>query len=397
MKMNKKNKLGMRIIFIISIIISLSILLIPKPSVALGVIPAGQLLEYTPNKIVNFSFTIKNSESETKQITITPINDVNKIISLDAQNFTIIAGATELVLGTITIPKINEPGQKTYGIKIEESSPNNANANVVAKPTITYILKINVPYPDKYIDFVVLATPTNNFNSETIQTSVINRGTLPINEVYAKYEVVELNGALKKSIESNKISLESGTAKKLRATLENIASGEYLLKTTIFYDSYKMEKSSQLEFGKKSINVSEIKISKTSTKGLYQLDITRNLIWNTNIDVKTTVILMDSENKTISQTNLPDKTLNPGLNNKQSEFWNISNLPDGKYTILITTESINFKQIHKFNTIVSSGQFNFNLPKQKTNSVAWIYYVLGIIILGVVVYLGLLSFKRKTG
>lgn len=394
--MNKKNKFGMRIIFIISIIISLSILLIPKPSLALGVTPAGQLLEYTPNKIVNFSFTIKNSESETKQITVVPVDDENKIISLDIRNFTILAGATQLVFGTITIPKINEPGQKIYGIKIEESSQNNANSNVVAKPTITYILKINVPYPNKYIDFAVLVTPTNNFNSETIQTSVINRGTLPINEVYAKYDVFELNGALKKSIESNKISLESGTAKKLQATLENIASGEYLLKTTMFYDSYKMEKSSQLEFGKKSINVSEIKISKTSTKGIYQLDITRNLNWNTKIDVKTNVVLIDSENKTISQTNIPDETLNPGLNNKQSEFWNISNVPDGKYTILITTESINFKQIYKFNTTISSGQFNFNLPNQKTNNVAWIYYLLGIIIIGIVVYVGLLSFKRKT-
>lgn len=334
--------------------IAISLLLAINSVSALGVRPGSYEMNYHPNEKRVVEFDVIEGDP-TRKIDFSAEGDFAQYVTLDKN---LITGSGE-VTATINLPsKAEKVGlNKLYIIAKEQPLQNQFVGTAVS---IRVVIRINVPYPGKYIESF-LNIPDANLGQEVpIELKVYNRGTenVTVNPVINFYDSSKI---FVDTFTFIPVQISPGDYDYFRRYLntDNLLPDNYLAEALIDYGGLKQKVNATFKVGNLYVNVTDF------TKNMTAEEINKFVIgvqsnWNGNIQgVYADVRISNDTFETTFRT--PQIELNAWEESNITGYFEAKGLKGGNYKVDIT---LNYLGHTTFATgdLVVIGKNKFNIP-----------------------------------
>ena len=350
------------VLFTLILIISLNAVL------AIGVSPAKKYIDFTPAQSQELSLKVYNNEHKDMTAAIYIQGELSQYIELTTNLITLNKNQEFAeVKYTITLPnQIPRPGIHQAEILIIEllDEKNNQKTAVNALPAVTSLIKLRVPYPDKYAEANLYIEPASINEEVSFTIPVFNYGTEPLTNVYAKIEILGATYQKIAEVQTNKISLNTKEESTLGAVLPPQPNpGIYHAIATVYYGNNNIRLEKNFEIGTLYVKINQVKVEDFTLGSIAKFDIYIENIWNQYLEqVFADVIFKDKQGTEYSRYKTATIDLKSYGIGKLEAYWNTKDLPTGEYELDVT---LNYQN----KTTTSLIETNINLDSISTNKI----------------------------
>jgi len=312
------------------------IILLLLPSVlALGVTPGRTTLDFSPNLAQNISFSVANTENKEMNVAFTVEGDLAEFVTLSnsVEKFSAEEKAKDFNY-RIDLPRGLSPGTHEAKIVIVEVPAGNIDSETVIRATVSVVtqLRVQVPYPGKYIDMNFDIVNKEESNLIEFYLPLTSQGSEKINSVKGTIKIYK-DSELITSLVTNEISIGAGEKKELSAVWEpDVAPGKYRAVAEIVYDDGKKEIEKEFNVGEENLGVLGISVNDFKLGDVARIKI---LVQNKLSDPiqKSTANLKvrDADGEEIVSLDSENYDIPPLTNKEMVLYWDTERLKDGAY------------------------------------------------------------------
>lgn len=243
-----------KIIMTVAVFIVLA--LFSSQSSALGISPARQTIEFSPNEVVHGQITLVNSGDAEMTYSLSAQGALTENIEIPTE-VTVGARNENKISYELKLPSILSSGYHDIMIiATEKKDEALGQTGVMAKLAVASAIRIFVPYPGKYpvIDLVI----NRNEEAAMIKVIVENLGDEEIAKTFAALRMIGQGGS-SETVATETISIPSRERRDLVAEWSPKEEGKYGVEITLHYDGREIIKKQEimLEKGQKIQDVSK--------------------------------------------------------------------------------------------------------------------------------------------
>jgi hypothetical protein len=317
----------------------------------LGIAPARSTFDYQANSVKEGALRIIVDSVPTKVI-LTTEGELGKYIELE-QEVLVLTETETWVKFKMQLPKNMNPGEQSGGILVLEVPKSTGEGNVVmAAPAVIHQVKVNVPYPGKYVtgkmyitnieinEPILFTIALKNFGIEDVdnaKATIVIKG--PTNEEIAVLHTEERG-------------IDANTEGKLTAYWKPENPGSYFVEAAVEYDGKVFEMKEKFDMGNLDIEIENLLVNNFKIGQIAKLDIYLRNKWNEPIDVQGKVDIF-KDSKLISSFNTIPITVNEKSTSIMEAYWNTQDVEVGEYDISVKASYKGKTSEKSFNSIVS--------------------------------------------
>lgn len=356
----------------IMMILVLFIILFSNLAFSLGITPANKALEYEPGKH-DIEFEIYNNEKK----------DFNAVVNLrgklsqycDEEELLVkLEGEQKTIPFDIELdlPKDLEPGKHYLEVKVSEFSEEEEEGKTMVStvPSVEAKLEVRVPYPEKHME----AKLKINQKEDKVRFNIplFNFGSERIKGVNAKIKILGPTNEVIEELKTESTSLDPQSQQTLLAkSKEELNPGVYHAVSTIEYDGEILRLEKNFDYGKKEVNIKQIKTGDYSLGQIASFDIQLESQWNKKLEnVYGEVKVYDDEKDKVDSFKTSPIEISPRGEGTINAYWDTEGLKAGDYNMEVEVnyeDSKNSRDV-KVNLGANSIETDFVTGKSISNT-----------------------------
>ena len=337
---------------------------------ALGLAPSRNVIDFTPNLEKELSFRIMNTEHEDLKLAVYPRGELAEYIELEKNIVILKADEEEVVVKyTVKLPKELEPGLRGAEILVipipeekqviltdEEAVIFDQQKGVVAaKVALMHQLRVNVPYPGKYLNGQLYISEANVNETVAFTISLFNLGKEDINKIKATIIVKGPTNEEIAVIRTEEISLVSQDESKIVGLWKaNVGSGKYVAEAVVDYDGKTFLLSKVFYVGNLMIEIERLKVDNFRLGTIAKFDILLRSKWNEPIpNVFANMQVIDKSGTLLTDFKTAAIEMQPYQTAEIYGYWDTQNVQPGEYDVNVKVNYLDKVTEKLFETVVS--------------------------------------------
>ncbi len=359
---------------------------------SLGLAPAKSEFEFK-EPMQESAFRIIVDEVPAK-VLLTTEGELGQFIKLD-KDILILTEKETWIKFSIDFPDNLPPGERKGGILVLEVPKDNGNENIVMAATaIMHQVKVNVPYPGKYVTGKMFITNTKIGSPVEFKIGLVNYGSEKINEakatVVVKSPVNEEIGVFF----SDKKTINPGNEEVLNGFWQTENPGSYIAEATVEYDGNTFEIEQIFNIGELELAIEDIKVNNFKIGQIAKLDIYLRNKWNKPLNVDGRVEIFKKD-KLVSSFNTLPVEIKEKSSSVMEAYWNTEGMETGEYDISVKASYEGKTTEKTLSSIVSIDNIklkdyvsgNVAVSKDSNRTTILIIAVIVLIILNIVLFI----------
>ncbi|MGV8140856.1 MAG: hypothetical protein ACP5NW_00270 [Candidatus Woesearchaeota archaeon] len=301
---------------------------------ALGIAPSKKIIEYSTGEQVINSRVI-NNEGRDVQIKISAEGELSEFVTIPASTLDIKSFEAEKEFAyIIRLPPNMTPGTKNLNIIASEIN-SNAQNSISGLLSMTQQLFVNVPYTGKYAEGHMSISSTVPGSPVSASINIINVGTESIGPITGTLLVRNFDGIEEHREEIRIEDMQPGESRRTDNTFILDDQGSYIVEYDIYYNDKTLNISKELTLGKYTIGLEDANVKNFRLGTVAKFEIGVSTDWNKQIeDIGGEVTITDKSGVVVGQTEIPKKTLNPGVD-VITAYWDTSDIAAGEYVLSV--------------------------------------------------------------
>lgn len=315
-------------------------LVVPKSVFALGGMPAGKLVDFSPGKTLSYDFYVLNNEGKQQVINLRTQVDEGINLVLSESRLVFSEGEEKkMVRATLTLPEKMSPGEHLEQIIIEEKGSQQQNI-INSLPAVLHTIKVRVPYPGKYLEGVLEVLLKDPDKDVPVALSVYNAGKETINKADLIVDVYGPTNELITTIKGSAENIKGGEERKITVLWPGKKNpGKYYLKAILTYDDQDPRIFEKVfELGKPRIIIGDVAFKNFKLGEITKLEIAVRNLWNQPLKDAFAKIIVEQSGTKVAEFNSLPADLDPYVESTLEAFWDTEGLTPGTYDLRIITE-----------------------------------------------------------
>ena len=271
---------GKNIFYVLSLI-ALFLLALPQ-TYALGITPGGAVADYRPGERQTFTFTIINSEHQTRSVALFTQGDLNQSILLEQNSLSFAASEEEKkIQATLTMPPGLTPGPHKAQVVVAEipQQINGGKAIVGAVLAVVAEITVYVPYPGKYVEGKLKVS--GDEQQKKFVVAVKHQGKEKIDSLNAEIHIFDKEGKEVKKLTIDSISLQPAELREISATWAvDVPRGRYVAKAILLYDGESALLEQSFEVGEFALELLDLFVKDFSLGSIAKFNLLVKNSWS---------------------------------------------------------------------------------------------------------------------
>jgi len=317
----------------------------------LGLAPAKSTFDYKANSVKEGALRIIVDNVPSKVI-LTTEGELGQYIELD-QEVLVVTETETWVKFKMKLPKNMNPGEQSGGILVLEVPKSTGDGNVVmAAPAVIHKVKVNVPYPGKYVTGKMYITNIEVNEPILFTLALKNFG---IDDVDNAKATIVIKGPTNEEIgvlHTEEISINANTEGKLTGFWKTENPGTYFVEAAVEYDGKVFEMKEKFDVGNLDIEIENLLVNNFKIGQIAKLDIYLRNKWNEPINIQGKVDIF-KDDKLVSSFNTIPIIVNEKSTSIMEAYWNTQDIEVGEYDISVKANYKGKTAEKSFNSIVS--------------------------------------------
>jgi len=336
--------------------IIVSILLISN-IYGLGIAPAKTTMDFQPNTVKEGYFRIITDTIPSK-VVLTKEKELGHLIELE--NDVLILEQKETWINfKINLPETLTPGERKAGILVLQIPKSSEQENVVmAAPAVVHLVKINVPFPGKYVNGKMFITNTVIDDPILFTLALVNWGKEKVEKAKATIVIKGPTNEEVAVMHTETVSINPGQEVKLLTTWRTDNPGTYYAEIVVEYDGQIYKISQSFNAGSLDLEIERIIVDNFKIGQIAKLDIYIRNKWNQALDVDGRVEIF-KDNDLISSFNTIPVNILERSTGVMNAYWPTENVEVGEYDISVKAEYNGKISEKTFTSVVSIDQIQF--------------------------------------
>jgi hypothetical protein len=334
------------------------IMIIPT-AYSIGVAPAYKEIFFEPGKELDLSFRIINNENKEMDVMIYGKGELANNAEIPASIHMKSDELEKTIDYKVILPLKLSPGLNTLSIFAVESNTDPGNIDVVKTNLgVVHKLKVNVPYPGKYLQGMMFVEGDNPEEDIQFTLSLNNLGTEEINGIKGTIVIRDPNGIGVSQIATSEASLKPKEKGKLTGIWSPDEKGRYIAQAVVSYGNEVLLIEKELDVGEALITIKDIRVVKFKLGDIAKLDILLENNWNEDIPgVLTKTIIYDSSSNKISDFDSSKTDIGKNSIEEVPSYWETQEVEPGNYMLNIVLEYLGKKNEKNFEVSVDEDSF----------------------------------------
>jgi hypothetical protein len=307
----------------------------------------------------------------------------------------------------LILPELS-PGEHTLLVKNSENPPEKKYGQptgVSALASVAAKVKINIPYPGKYLEASLLEVSRINQAGQSVYFSInlISRGKEQINKITGLIDIYD-EGENKTKIVAVPVTeinnfpgLGSGTLYGEWITPQSTPPGLYRAEAVINYDGVELKQSRSFLLGTPKLEITSIFPQELPSKEISALALGIKSVWNNNINFYVQLLTKDENGQILKETKSQNFDISPWTNLQANVFFDPSDLLEKEYTLEVILHYLDqeTKKEFKIKLIPSLPKPKVAEPQQPQGNLSPILIVIIIALIAVICGLIFKYYQKK--
>ena len=319
---------------------------------ALGITPSRTILQYEPGLTKDIDMLVINNEHKDMKLGIYLQGDLADYVTMkqtliqvsasdDSKPISISLALPENLTDSLT------PGEHNIDVVIielyDQQQLGNGASVITSKTAIMSQIKVDVPYPGKYIESQLHAADTNTGEAVRFVMPVFNLGSENIDKLKATVRIYGPTNNELGSVDTDEISLDSKKQADLKAEwVADVDSGTYHAKADIYYDNKKLTVESDFTVGTPDLMIKDLTVDNFVLGEIAKFNIHLFNNWNDVMShVYADMTIKDSTSKIVAQTKTSEISIDPYSDGFLNAYWDTAGTLVGDYDTIITIHGNN--------------------------------------------------------
>jgi len=339
----------------------------------LGIAPAKTTLDFEPGAVKEGYFRIIIDDIPTK-VVFTKEKELGKYIKLE-NDVMILEEKETWINFKMNLPEDLPPGERKGGILVLQIPKDTGQENVVMAATaVVHLIKVNVPFPGKYVNGKLFITNTKVNDPILFTTALVNWGKEKVNNAKATIVIKGPTNEEVAVMHTDSIQINPNQEVKLLTTWQTENPGTYYAEVVVEYDGQTYKISQSFNVGSLDLEIERIIVDNFKIGQIAKLDIHLRNKWNKPLNVEGRVEIF-KDNDLIS-------SFNEGVDIGEYDM-SVKAQYDGKtsektFTSVVSIDQIQFKDFAA-GKVISGGE--------GSNTTILVLAVLVLIILNVMLFI----------
>lgn len=356
---------------------------------ALGVSPVSKTVDFEPNKDVELTFNIVNSQRNNVNVILTGFGELSDMIFLEEKIIPVKASDDRKPFKVILrFPSEMEPGIHKGGVEITPEIPESEKDAFLAYVAQSLILSVRVPYPSKYAIITLTVLDVDEGIPLPVYVEFDNLGSEDILKAGAKVELYGPDDKLIDTLTAPEISIEKNLLGKTQAKSDTkpdiyLTRGFYKAVVNAYYDDVKERIDTNFTLGVPKVRIRGLV---TRTLGVDQVNkvvFKAYNDWNTELSVRGNVIMSGR------QEDMPVFELEADQEKEITAFFDTTGLELGDYNMSITLKYGKYLRTETFGVKISKD------VKPEPKGVPGLLLAILIILIVIILIVAVILVKRR--
>ena len=359
---------------------------------SLGIAPAKTTFDFAPNTVKEGYFRIITDESPVK-VVFTKEKELGKYIELE-NDVMILEQKETWVNFKLNLPEDLPPGERKGGILVLQIPKDTGQENVVmAAPAVVHLVKVNVPFPGKYVTGKLFITNTKVNDPVLFTLALVNWGKEKVENAKATIVIKGPTNEEVAVMHTDTVSISPNQEVKLLTTWQTENPGTYYAEVVVEYDGKTHKMSQSFNVGSLDLEIERIIVDNFKIGQIAKLDIYLRNKWNKPLNVEGRVEIFKDNDLVSSFNTIPVNILerSTGIMNA---YWNTEGVDVGEYDISVKAQYEGKVSEKTFTSVVSIDQIQFKefsagkvIGTESNNTTILVLAVLVLIILNIFLFI----------
>jgi hypothetical protein len=308
---------------------------------ALGITPARNTLDFSPNFQTDASFKVINSEGTTRELVIQTRGELANNIVLKERRLNFESSESEKSAGyTINLPGALSPGLHIGEIVVSEQQKEVEDDNTMVGATLAVVTQIYVyvPYPGKYAEARFNIKSGKKDEGIIISIPILNKGEFDISNAYANIDIYSSLNEKVDSFNTNSVSIKSGDKVDLTHNWKkDVPVGEYKAKATLIYDGETITLEDTFKVGSEVLDLQQITVNNFNLGEIAKMELLIENKWSEVISqVHSQVQIFSAAGDILADFNSPDYSVEPLSKKVLVSYWDTAGVQEDTYDTKVT-------------------------------------------------------------
>lgn len=370
--------------FSLILVAALILLLLVQSVNAMSLAPPSYKLPYEPGTHHKLQFVVYDTPG--KFIGVDAIGPFKEYITLSETSFVMGASGAHYFTAEFTMPELTKPGEYRTEIFVTESAPPGVSG-VGATVALASLIKVRVPYPDKYADIKLEIGHIKAGELAHFVVKLFNYGIEMISRAGGNIEVFDSTNTTVATLtlsEAAEIAPNQDVQLVTDWDTTGTKLGEYRAVANVNYDEKSTSDEKTFKIGDILIEILNISVKEVQKDTIAKIPIEIESKWSEPIMNVYGIVHVSRERLGIADVTTASVNVQPWSRATLEAYWSTTDLDEGIYDALVTVYYSN--KTAESNThikIVSKEVFAFNSE------------FLFIIVLVVLVFLLAIAYYKK--
>jgi hypothetical protein len=231
----------------------------------------------------------------------------------------------------------------------------------MAAPAVMHQVRVNVPYPGKYLTGKMYITDTDVKKPILFTIAMANFGKEAVADAKATIIIKGPTNEQIAVIHTDSVPIGPGQEGKLLATWQTENAGSFVAECTVEYDGKVLSLKEPFEAGNLEIEIERIEINDFRLGQIAKMDIYLLNKWNEPLKVDGRVEIF-KDNSLVSTFNTVPVDVLPGSGKVMNAYWNTQDVQIGEYKFSVKADYNDKTSEKTFDSYVSSDKISLRLP-----------------------------------
>lgn len=348
--------------------------------------PPKYVLPYEPGTYHELKFVVRSSPGVEIGVGVT--GDLREHVIKTEDSFIMGSIGVRSVIVGFEIPELTKPGEYETKVLFQEKPPA-SRPGVSALVTVGSVIRIRIPYPDKYLDVNLDIKDTPVGEPARFSVDLKNYGSELISRASGTIDVLDPNN---NTITTLTLSEETEIAPNQDAKLTadwstiGVKLGKYRAIANVDYDGEFVSDEKEFRIGDMLIEITGIGITNVTKDTVAKVPIHIKSKWGEPIrNVYGVLVMRDKDGTKLSETATPSMVVDSWASPVLQTYWDTSGLEAGIYDAMATV-------YYADKSAELKSQIEIIEPKLFTANIELIFTLMLIILIFI---LGLAYYRKK--
>jgi len=327
--MRTRNKLRGILVFLSLIVL---FLLSPLLVSGIGVSPGKKTLDFQPNKTVEFSIALVNTEQNTYDAGLSVSGELADIIFFEKDTFSVTSDMYRIPFKVIIkFPSELEPGIRKGIVKITPRIQGPGNNVFAAYVSPQALIHVRVPFPAKYAVVNLVVLEVDEGTPVPIYLEFDNLGSEDISRAGGSIEISDPDNKPIGTVDVPEIQVRKNVLGKTQAKPSPVLRrGLYHTVVNAYYDEVKEEIRTNFTLGEPVLRIREVKTKELALNEINKVVFRAYNDWNTKLAAKGFIKIKDRQDE------MPDFELGADEEKEITGFFDTTGFASGEYNMSLT-------------------------------------------------------------